>query len=308
MTSILPNVPIYENTWAHAVLGLLILVVSGRLGRLLSTYRSDYQPIASLFDFERSTGFNAIYRILFAPLSIVVASIVLFLVGGDYYVANIWAASVWFFLLQTLMLIALVRWRLVDKRKYFVFHGMSIALSVYLYFQLIQKGIDSLLPDEANLRTDLWLIVALFLYGIYRSIPENQRLSDRRKAHYAFSRAKKFQRKYRVELQPYDESLRRAILAIMVYEDFNRPKLARWLEHMTDARTQSILQLRGVNDDATAITQTAQRLRPFLDKYVELQDKPIYEREQALAAAFSTHNPGDYSYREEVLRIFRWIE
>lgn len=299
----LPTTPLWLNFWAHALIGLGLLWGSERLGKLLTTYRNDYQPITSLFPVESSVGFNAVYRVLFTPLSIVGVSIVLYLGKLDWIVVNIWTVSVWFFLLQLFITIVIARWTLVHKVQFFLFHALSIATSFFLYDTLISKGLSRLLPDETNLRTDLWIIVVLFLYGLFYAIRRNEGTS--RRTAYALKRARKFRKKYDHVLQKYPNSeFQDALVAVMIYEDFNRPFVMRQIENLTHAHTRTIMQVSGVDNDEQGIIMTAEAMKPYFAAYESIPASTPWERRDLLRSMFNTHNPDAAEYADRVMELF----
>lgn len=302
----LPQVEPYENFWAHALIALALLIVSERLGRLLIAYRDDYQPITSLFQVESSVGFNAVYRVLFTPLCIVGVSILLYLLNLSWVVVNIWTVSVWFAALQAAMIFLGARWALVHKIQFFAFHALSIAISYFLYEVLIKNGLSRLLPDEANLRTDLWLIVILFLYGLFQAVRRNEDTSKRTR--YALKRAKKFRRKYAHVLEKYEPGFQDVLLSVMIFEDFNRPYVARIWENITSAHTRTIMQVPNVSTDEQGIIATAQVMLPLYEGYKTIPANDPYPKNQAPRAIFRVHNPDAYDYTTRVEELYNDIK
>lgn len=302
----LPHVELYQNFWAHGLIALGLLFVSERLGKLLVAYRDDYQPISSLFQVESSVGFNALYRVLFTPLCVVGISIVLYLVNLDWVVVNIWAVAVWFAVLQATMILIGARWALVHTIQFFVFHALSVAISYFLYEMLIKNGLSRLLPDEANLRTDLWLIVILFLYGLFQAVRRNGDTSKRTR--YALKRAKKFRRKYADVFQKYEPGLQDILLSVMIFEDFNRPYVARVLENITKAHTRTIMQVPNASTDEDGIIATAKVMMPLYETYKVIPNAEPIPKNQALRAVFGVHNPDAYDYTMRVEELYNDIK
>ena len=284
------------------LLAIIILIVATSLGRVFMQYKSEYQPIASLFEAENSIGFNAIVRIFIAPIGIVVASILLYSLKFDQAVRNIWMVSVCYFMLQSLLLIALGRWMLVSKGKFLTFHLISVLLSYYLYVALIVKGLEHLLPDEANLRTDLWLLIVGFFYGMFRAIPENAGIFVRRKNKYISSKSKRFKEKYKSSFKDYGPLFLDILLAIMIYEDFNRPKLARMAEWFFRSKTRGIMQVKGAKTDEDSITLAAKLLRQDFS-VIERTKEGSSERYTVLYSLFTSYNPKNAQYPSEVMTI-----
>ena len=292
----------------YLLLSSLVLWISMSLGKLMLSYMSDYQPITSLFSAENSTGFNAVYRILIVPVSVIVISILLFLLGGHQFVNNIWYISIIFFVIQTLLIIALGRWRLVNKVKYFIFHGISILLTFYIYSFAISKGIDYLLPDMDNFRSDMWLVVIIFMYGVFRSIPENTTEFNKRKSAYIHAKGSFFRHKYRIAFDQYDDFLVDVLVAIMVYENYNRPYLARQIEKIVSSKTKYIMQVANVTSDIESIENAAQNLAPLCEEFRNHTYPNEWQRDDKIRSIFSLHNPSDFLYPYRVKEVFDVIK
>lgn len=293
-----------SNWWLDALLGVIVTYLAMGLGKVLLEYRNDYQPVASFFRPEASTGFNAVYQILFAPTCTVFIAIVLYLLGLDHLVIGIWTISIWYFIWQTILIVGISRWLLLDRRKFFVFHAISIVLTYYMYTMLIRRGLSHLLPDEANLRTEMWLIVALFLYGILSKIKGNQERYRRRNKAWALAHAKRFGKKYRAVLSNYPVPIQEVLLALMIYEDFNRPRVTRIIERISNASTQTIMQVQGARTDEDGIRSTAESMESHFPTFLAAVPGGVRSYYDALSAMVSVHNSGDYEYSSRISQIF----
>lgn len=295
---------LFSNWWLDALLGAAVTYAAMSLGKVLLAYRNDYQPVASFFQPEASTGFNAIFQILFAPVATVLVAIVLYLLGRSHLVVGVWTISVWYFVWQTTLILVISRWRLLDKPRFIIYHAISVALSYFVYASLVTHGLTHLLPDEANLRTEVWLIVILFLYGIFREIKGNQETYRRRQAAWALAHARTFSKRYQDVLSEYPVLLQEVLLALMVYEDFNRPKAARFIERITKAQTQTIMQVRGAHTDEEGIRLTAESMQSGYPALVLSMSGNWYDFYQPLQAMVGVHNGDDPEYSSRVSQIF----
>jgi hypothetical protein len=289
-----------------ALAGIAYLTASMSLGRIMVQFHDAYQPIASLFTTERSVGFNAIYRILFAPVATLILAIAFYLLRLDALIPGIWIASVWFAFWQSALFTALGQWQLISKPKYAFFHLASAAITRYVYHALIVHGLAHLLPDEANLRTDVWLVVIAFLYGIFRSIPESFDRAEERKRKYVNSTYRFLRQKYEAQLAEMGETLRDAIIATMIYENFNRPLMVRYVERALQRPTRTILQVHGAITDAESIAATATAFLPYLREAERIEElnEPY---NPALYDMLSTHNPADPTYAGNVVNVYNTI-
>lgn len=289
----------------HILISITILYMSMSLGKILMSYVSGYQPLAGLFDSENGNiGFNAIYRILFTPVAIVGVAVVAYSIKWDKLVNHLWLISIYVFILQLILISVLSRWRLINKVKLFVFQGMAIAISYYIYTAAISKGLPSLLPDEESLRTEMWLIISLFLYGVLKNMSDNVNGTVFRKKNYIQARAAKFRKKYRYVLNNYDEIMSDMLIAIMIYEDFNRPKIARGLEKIKASQTRHIMQYHGAKNDEDSIKFTAISILPSYEAFRDGAFNNDWERRNSLLGIFRLHNPEDPNYADRVSEIY----
>lgn len=289
---------------AHLLLSFAIVWVSTSLGKLMMRYSQEYQPIANLFSSDNSTGFNVIYRILFTPVVIVFASVVVYALNFGFLTKDIWLVAVYVLVLQMLLVTIIGRWRLVDKKKFFLLHIISILFTYYIYAEAISKGIQFLLPDLQSVRTELWIIIVLFIYGIFRKIPEKRSAAENRKNKYLRAKSEQFRKKYKFVLDEYEESMADILIAIMIYENFNRPLAARIIEGIVSSKTRYVMQVYGAKSDADSIKKTAEALQPLYEEYKNMQTDNYWEKEQKLYSVFAVHNYEDSSYSIRVKEIY----
>lgn len=294
----------FSNWWFDVLLGAVVTFVAMSLGKVLLAYRNDYQPVASFFQPEASTGFNAVFQVLFAPIASVFVAILLYILNRTQLINGIWTVSVWYFAWQTVLILVISRWRLLDKAKFFAFHAVSIVVSYFVYATLVTHGLAHLLPDEAGLRTEVWLIIILFLYGIFREIKGNPEKYRSRQSAWAVAHARTFSRRFQNVLSDYPVLLQEVLLAVMVYEDFNRPKAARFVERMTNARTQTIMQVRGAATDEDGIRLTAESMQPGYTALVVAMYGNQWDFYEPLRSMVNVHNSDDPEYSYRVGQIF----
>jgi hypothetical protein len=287
----------------QAGLGALVLGVSMPFGRLLLQYRDDYQPIASLFNVENRVGFNTVYRVAIAPLCIVLLSIAFYWLQLPSLIEGLWTVAVWLAIWQLVLLLSIRRWALTNKLQFLILHAVSIAISYYLYTSLIVKGVDHLLPDEANLRTDLWILIVAFCYGVLRNKSFKPAVPSDRKMAYIAARARTFRKRFKRQLDAYSDILQDALVALMIYEDFNRPMLVRWIEDLTRAETRGILQTRNFESDSKSVQTVAEEMSRLWEVQ-PIQSGPDFYDRQGMESTFRRHNPEDHTYGEQVLKIF----
>lgn len=292
----------------HILIAVVIFIASVLIGnRLLSRGVKDYIPMTSLAKDDYS-GFNTVYRVLFVPIGVVFASIALYQLGMGGYVSDIWLVGVYVLILQLLSIMIMGRWKLVAKMRTIVTQSLAILLTYYLYTIAISKGVAYLLPSEDSIRTELWIIIVLFLYGMFRDMPEGEKDSAHRKHKYWSHKIPKLSEKYRVSLGEYEEDLADILLAVMVYENYNRPKITRILESIVPSKTRYIMQVYGAKSDEDSIRLAAESIEYGYSEYKKIAQDAMWEKEFALREIFKSINPGDDGYGNEVFDIHNYIK
>lgn len=295
------------NLLAQFALGMLIMWVSRSLGRIMTSYRDDYQPIAPLFGEGGSVGFNAVYRVFFAPVAIVAASVGLYMLGFDTWVTGIWIAAVWFFLLDFALVLALGRWLLLPKMQYFLFHALSIGVAVLIYQTHISSGVQALLPRPEDVVTEIWILVLLFVYGVVAHVRPSRLAGGARRRRYIQRRVAFFRRKYAVVISDLDHRAEAVLLGLLVYEDFNRPRIVRWAERMLGGRTQGLTQTQGRRSDSEEIRLLGLRISAAGSLEWGVAGGQWFH-DPRVFATISEHNPGSPGYAERIIEVVMEIE
>ena len=177
-------------------------------------------------------GFNFLFRILTPSIYISAVSILFYYLGMFNFVNNIYLIVLYYILINFIVIILLNRWSFVNKTSYFVTQ-FCIFLTAYLFYSLaLSKGLNYILPEAGNFRTELWLLVLIYLYDLAKNYyPENSFYKKRSIA--LVKRFKQFEKKYFHLLKPTikdNYELYKIFFAIMLVEDLNRPVIFRFLE------------------------------------------------------------------------------
>ncbi len=108
-----------------------------------------------------------------------------------------------------------------------------ITISYFSYTEIIYKK-ENILPDLETISNELWIIILIFLFHTLNKIRISSDKSIKRKENYLKSRLSKFKEEYSdlVNDKIDNDKLKSIVYAIMIYEDFNRPKAARLVENV----------------------------------------------------------------------------
>jgi len=107
-----------------------------------------------------------------------------------------------------------------------------IAISYFSYTEIIYKK-ENILPDFETVSNELWIIILIFLFHTLNQIRISSDKTIQRKENYLKSRLSHFKDKYGelVNEKTTNDKLKSIIYGLMIYEDFNRPKVARLVEN-----------------------------------------------------------------------------
>ena len=220
------------NTALQILFGLILVILVNYLGRW--SIHLGYIRLMDLFN-KGDFKYNFVLRVLSPAVFVVFLSIVLYKFNYPNLVVDIWKVSIWYSVVTTLILIVMNRLTLVNIKILLLIHVLSIYITFFIYTGAIIKGPEFLLPDEVNLRTEIWILIAVYLYsllGRYEGVHSNSLVHTRRVIR---ERLQEIKKKY-VKLIPSriisNPFLRDTVLSIMIYEDINRPAFARSLERL----------------------------------------------------------------------------
>lgn len=272
---------------------LVLVLVLNYLGRLTRGF--GYLNFSEIFN-RSQIGYNLVLRILSPAIFISILSILLYVLGLEYFVKNIWLTTVWYVAIHLLILLVLNRFSLTEKLTYILIQGAAILSSYAFYILALERGLTYILPDSGNFRTELWFIIILYLYHLSNNYQPNFSKIERQKQKLIVKRLIELHKKYESKL--IDEFrtnifLKKLLFSIMMIEDINRPPFLRFLERIFSrvrpTISTGIMQVRsmkGLSDDESVMI-AQQRL---LDSYRKNSHGHEYERIKVITEEY---NPGE---------------
>lgn len=285
---------------------IILIPIVGFLGS--HTQRMGYVNFSNI-EQEGKIGFNLVLRIFAPSVYITFLSIFLYFINTPILVKNIWLISLWYVIFNTIISILTGRFVLVNKVLYFGTHLFSIVAAYGLYVISFSKGLSFMLPESGNFRTELWFIIIGFFYMVLSTYePDISKFYERKKKYYQ-SRYKFLRQKY----QPlFDEDflknyfLEKIFFSIMITEDLNRNKLARFFERVLHPlgfiKTMGIMQVtssKKMNDEDSIIIAKDK----ITKLYFEYKDKS--DNYHALAQKIAMKYNPSTEYSEGVLDILK---
>jgi len=194
---------------------------------------SGYITLSAFVTKDEAPAFNFLYRVLSPSIIIILIASVLYSFGADKYVLNIWIVTFFYYVLRQVYIFGFSRAFLVNWKKELLLFSLSVALSWVIYEYFLQQK-SSLLPDVSDLKNQFWILIILFIYSLLNNMDLEQDGSEKRKQKYLKSQYDENRKKYHQLISANSDEilLESYIYAILLYENFNRPKLIRKIERL----------------------------------------------------------------------------
>ncbi len=175
--------------------------------------------------------FNFVLKALAPTVYVIIIATICYLLNRDSLVRDIWLVAVYYFAFRLLFNIAFGRAALLDWPSVLKQATAGIAAAYLAYVHVILPR-RFLLPGVESIGNQLWVIVALFLYAVLNGVRTSSARGARRKKQYLRSRFNHLKRDYGdlIYNQFPERYMELVAYAILIYETFNRPWLARLVE------------------------------------------------------------------------------
>jgi hypothetical protein len=216
---------------AHLILALVEFFAINWLGR--HSRSSGYWWLTTLQDVEQAPLFNATFRVLAPTIYLVITATLLYASGADNLVRDYWRVTVFYFAIRTVYQLAAGRRRIVRWGYQAVVAAVAISLSVLVYQEFLTDR-AALLPSGRGLTDQLWIVVIGFVYLAMRTIawPTLGKSDDEKRNDYLHAEYKTLRNKFGAIVTRSASSRPAEVIAyaVMIYESFNRPPAAQWVE------------------------------------------------------------------------------
>ncbi len=276
--------------FVQVLFGISLFFLINWIGR--HSFSIGYMQISMFLKEEESPAFNVIFRILSPIVYLFILSAILYKLGLSRYVSNIYLVSVYYLSFRLLFNIITNRGRLLNWTRLISQWVIIISLSYYCYDRIISTQ-TNLFPDFSTWSNEIWIIILIFLYSVFNNIKLSPRHTKRRKLNYLTNRYNFFKKRYGevIKSSIENQKLESLIYAIMIYEDFNRPKLIRNIENISSRLTRKehslgLMQIKAdkiINDEISleiALKKIKKSYTTNKEKLIEQSEKRIEERKK----------------------------
>lgn len=192
-------------------------------------------------------------------------------------------------------------------KKYSVLIIFSLFLENYFF-----SKVDSILPNMDMIKTIIWFIIFIYLYNL---IEELIKVHDKDKntynalqdKNYIISSYAKYKLQYKDVLHDYDSIIRQLVLSILVYEDYNTPKLKRKLDNLLFGRLTKVAKL-GIMQVETKTFITDEESIRFVSNALEKKYENLTNKKVNIAKIILKEYLQDYSKYNTVLKIYETVK
>ena len=291
--------------FVQLLFGILLFFLINWIGK--HSYSIGYMGISIFVKAEEAPALNFLIRVLTPIVYLIIISSILYYLSLDKYVINIYLVNIYYIIFRLFFNIITNRGKLLDWYRQALYWSTIIIISYFVYDKIIRVK-ENILPDFTTIANELWIIILIFVFQLTNNIRFSQNGTVRRKENYLKSRYEHFKKLYGALIKDItkNEVLESVTYAILIYEDFNRPKIIRIIENLkhlfsNESHTLGVMQVRSdtlINDKESVILGTNKIVDSY-NKYVRentVEGEEIYEW-SVINSIISDYNVGsDYLY------------
>ena len=253
-----------EIILTHIILAVVLFLIQNWIGE--RSYSKGYIRFSLLDDRDEALSINFAIKV-FSPIVYLILCVALLqFFKLNNLNENIINVVYYYLIFRILLIILYERITIVNWARIFFYYFSIIIVSIIIYRNFI-NSVETLLPNFSEIKNEIWLLVIVFIYQIGNGIqdkridnplyePEQAFLPElkRRKKKYINRRFKEFSQKFDEAINAIcnkDESFKIIIYSIIIFENFNRPRIIRIIERIYCKFTkrltsQGIMQINSV--------------------------------------------------------------
>lgn len=297
----------------HAVAAIFIFLIINWIGE--KSISIGYMQMTIVVEEESYPAFNFLFKAI-APVIIMILFVALAqAVHFDSFTVKCYLIVVYYWIIRVCVVILYGRGALTNWATQLLYWITSIGLSICVY-KLIDK-VDKILPDPESLRDEMWILIILFLYSTVNKMTFGRTGTLKRKEMYLNKTYTHLKSKYdkTISKECNNYFFIQMVYAIMIYENFNRPKIVRWIEYIRFGITKKphtlgimqVTSLKWINDKQSislGINKIISDCDNIIQKYAD--NKENFSLETIVEEIAGKYNKDD-NYVYEVGQIFSTI-
>lgn len=312
-----------DYTWyialIHFFAALILFFIVNWIGARSMSFGYSQILVFETEEKKTSPAFNFLFKVLSPVIFYVLFVVLVQILEYKELVKYSFLITVYYWFIRTLFKLLLGRKQLTHWSLHFLYSIISIGLSVLIYYLVIR--VNKLLPCPRALLDQMWILIIIYLYNVLNKLEPSHEGDSKRRENYINDKFKKFKSKYGSIITDNcsNEFLEAVTYSIMIYEDFNRHILARWIEYVCFFFTNKIcfflppknytlgmMQIR-TNKYITneqSIIKAIEKIKKAAMKYKQKEHNYIYAV-QEIAGFYNCYND---EYQNAIKDVFMNIE
>jgi hypothetical protein len=192
-----------------------------------------YVQISLFIQNEDSPGVNFLIRVLSPIVFIIIVAAFFYSLGADNFVHRIYLVNIYYLIFRLGFGLFTGRTLLINWYKQIVY-WLCISFLSYMVYDKIIRVKQNILPDFSTLSNELWIIIIVFVFQVVNKINFSHSSSLKRRDAYLVKRYDDVRTSYGRLIKEIvkNEVVEALCYAIIIYESFNRPMLARIIENV----------------------------------------------------------------------------
>ncbi|MEG1313313.1 MAG: hypothetical protein RSD40_03265 [Bacilli bacterium] len=282
-----------ENKIVYILLAAILFFLQNWIGS--RSYSRGYIKFSLLDDQDEALSFNYVLKVFGPIVYLILVTSMMQYFNYNVYISGIINVVYYYIAIRIIVIFIYERWRIVNWYRIIIYYFSIIIVSEIIYNKLI-ISVNDLLPDFSNIKDEVWLLIIIFIYQLGNGFEEkypDSALSEptraylpdlkQRKKRYILRKYSLYKKKYIKILNDItigNKELNIVFISIIIFENFNRPQLIRWLENLLAAITkkeitQGIMQVYSNKyiTDVESIKIGSKRLYNEFIKFEAANDK-----------------------------------
>lgn len=303
---------------AHFALAVALFFIVNWIGaRAISV---GYMQMDIVIQEDTAPAFNFLFKVLAPVVFLVLCAVAFEAANLSSFNSNIYFITIFYWLFRVLWILCSSRGSLTNWVEQFIYWVASIGLSAWVYSLI--ESVEQILPSPRSLLDQLWILIIVFVYSILNKVQISREGTIRRKTNYINTRFLSFRKKYDGTIKEFfhNDFYEALTYSIMIYEDFNRPIIIRWIEYARfwltkKSHTLGIMQVMTDEyiDNIESIRRAMKIIEDlgndFIEEYSNSEWREYYTSvSSAISYISEKYNGGNYKYSSEIQSIFDVIE
>lgn len=297
---------------AHLGLSVMLFLCMNWIGK--HSLNAGYIQMSVFVKTDEAPAFNFLYRSFAPVVFITLVSALSYTFKQDWLVEKIYMVVVYHAIGRLVFNVLTGRGALLNWSMQVAYIVVSASVAYYIYSNLI---IDKafFFPEAKDIGNALWLGVLGFIYHTCNAVRFSDTKTKKRKDNYLKITYQKYKELYGslIEDIAQNNNQERLIYAVLIYENFNRPKLYRLVENVLFlfglARTLGVMQVttdKFINDRESVKLGSIKIVNDY--QLAVEKDKSYYSDWWSIRRfILKSYNPDD-DYIYEVVRIDNELE